>query len=465
MVRIELVRTSTLRNGAFLDECRAIHWLQNCTLQAYCIIVLARVILWYTSSTVWETDEAARLDRVSGHRNGKMQHERFRNSPSGQILSVGRGEARYWAFVPHPLPPELAPDIELMGALSDASYALGELAALGRTMSNPHLLINPFVRREAVLSSRIEGTQAGLSDLYAFEAGQMPLPGFAPAPADSDVREVANYVVALEYGLQRLSTLPVSLRLLRELHERLLRGVRGERAAPGEFRRTQNWIGQPGCTLDDAQFVPPPVSEMDPALDALEKYLHAEDQVNRPLVRLAFIHYQFEAIHPFLDGNGRIGRLLISLLLVDWGLLPLPLLYLSAYFERHRDKYYDLLLAVSERGAWRDWAPFLLHGVADQAADAGTRVKRLEDLRSSWRDRLVQARSSSLPLALVDALFLQPLITIPKAEKILGVTYRAAQLNVAKLVDAGIIRQIGDSSYGKTYVAEDILRIVAAPDA
>lgn len=390
-----------------------------------------------------------------------MNVERFRNSPSGRLVRVGQGEAAYWAYVPNPLPPQVTPDAALMTALSDASYALGELAALGRSMSNPHLLISPFVRREAALSSRIEGTQASVADLYAFEAGQWPIPGLEPTPPESDVREVANYVSALEYGLQRLNTLPVSLRLIRELHERLLKGVRGEHATPGQFRTSPNWIGRPGCTLAEAQFVPPPVTELEMALDAFEKYLHAEDPTNPPLLRLAYIHYQFEAIHPFLDGNGRIGRLLMSLLLVSWGLLPLPLLYLSAYFEGERARYYSLLLAVSESGAWRDWLLYFLQGVAEQARDAGARAKQLDDLRAGWRGRLIATHSSSLTLALADALFTQPMITIPQAQKALGVTYRSAQTNVTKLVAAGILEQMGESSYGKAFVAKEILRIVS----
>jgi Fic family protein len=267
----------------------------------------------------------------------------------------------------------------------------GELAGLGRALPNPHLLIAPLVRREAVLSSRIEGTQTDLADLYAYEAGQLALPGLRPAPPESDVREVLNYVRALEFGLERVHSLPVSLRLARELHARLMEGVRGGRATPGEFRRSQNWIGPPGCTLNEADYVPPPVAEMHEALDALEKYLHAQGDYP-PLVRLAFIHYQFEAIHPFLDGNGRMGRLLLSLLLVNWDLLPLPLLYLSAYFERYRSGYYDLLMAVSQRGDWREWALFFLRGVAEQARDAITRIKGLQDLQIAWRERLTQAR-------------------------------------------------------------------------
>lgn len=389
-----------------------------------------------------------------------MDPERFQESSSGRLILAGPAGARYRAFVPSPLPPEMVADNELMVAASDAAYALGELAALGRSMQNPHLLIGPFIRREAVLSSRIEGTQAGIAELYAYEAGQPPLPGFEYRTARADVQEVANYVKAMEYGLERLDSLPMSLRLLRELHECLLAGVRGETATPGEFRRTQNWIGKPGCALSEADYVPPPSAEMQACLGAFEEYLHQDDRARTPLVRLALLHYQFEAIHPFIDGNGRVGRLLISLLLVHWGQLPSPLLYLSAYFERHRDQYYDLLLQVSQRGAWRDWVLFFLIGVTEQARDAAWRAKRLQDLRDDWRRRLSQPRASSLPLTLADSLFALPMITIPQARGTLGVTYAAAQNNVEKLVSAGILKQLGQATYNKTYIAEEILSIV-----
>jgi Fic family protein len=283
------------------------------------------------------------------------------------------------------------------------------------------------------------------------------------APPEADIREVLNYVNALEYGLKRLETLPVSLRLMRELHERLLAGVRGERATPGEFRRTQNWIGSPGCTLNEATFVPPPVPQMYECLDALEKYLHSQD-VYPPLVRLAFVHYQFEAIHPFVDGNGRIGRLLISLLLVQWQLLPLPLLYLSAYLYRYRQDYYDLLLGVSERGDWRTWLLFFLRGVAGQARDAVQRTRELQDLREDWHRRLSQARTSALTLRLVDALFVSPILTIPQVQRLLQVgSYHSARKTVEKLVSAGILQQEGEVTYGKVYIAAEILRIVHNP--
>lgn len=343
--------------------------------------------------------------------------------------------------------------------LSAADRSLGELAGLGRMLPNPHLLIRPFLHREAVLSSRIEGTQANAADVFAHEIGYGQLPGFQSAAPESGIREVGNYVRALEYGLERLATLPVSLRLIRELHERLMSGVRGDQATPGEFRRTQNWIGVSGSTLNGATYVPPPVAEMWAALDALEKYTHAED-AHPPLVRLAFVHYQFEAIHPFLDGNGRIGRLLIALLLIEWNLLPLPLLYLSAYFERHREQYYELLLAVSQRSAWREWTVYFLRGVSDQARDTVDRVKRLQDLQREWRDRLARLGASSRAIQLADSLFDTPMLTIPQAQKVLGVTYRAAQGNVQRLVEIGALRPVAGREYGKVFVAEAVLQAI-----
>ncbi len=375
-------------------------------------------------------------------------------------MQLGQGETAYWAFVPQPLPPTFPFDAGLVRILSDADRALGELAGLGRTLPNPKLLIAPFLRREAVLSSRIEGTQTDLTDLYAYEAGQLPLfAGLKTVPPESDVKEVTNYVRAMEYGLERLKTLPVSLRLIRELHGILMEGVRGDRATPGEFRRSQNWIGRPGCTLNEAEFVPPPVPQMNEALDAFEKYLHAANSYP-PLVRLAFIHYQFETIHPFLDGNGRIGRLLVTMLLVTWDLMPLPLLYLSAFFEKHRPEYYDLLRGVSEKGAWREWVTFFLQGVAEQAHDAGVRAKRLQDLQKEWRDRLLQARASAMLLRLVDNLFVTPVVTIPQIQRLLEVAYHTAASYAEKLAKAGILQPQGAPAYGKMYVAEEILKTV-----
>ncbi|MDL1895126.1 Fic family protein [Anaerolineae bacterium CFX7] len=388
-----------------------------------------------------------------------MNPDLFKDSPSGRVIQVGQGEIAYWSFVPNPLPPMLAFDSALIRLLSDADRALGELAGLGRALPNPHLLINPFIRREAVLSSRIEGTQTDLAELYAFEVGQLALPGLKPTSAHADAQEVLNYVRALEYSLARVSELPVSLRLIREAHERLMQGVRGKQATPGEFRRTQNWIGAPGCTLNDATYVPPPVAEMSAALDAFEKYLHSEDDLP-PLVRLALIHYQFEALHPFIDGNGRIGRLLISLLLVHWDLLPLPLLYLSAFLEKYRQMYYDLLMAVSARGAWREWVSFFLRGVAEQARDAVVRAKQLQDLQSVWRDKYQRARGAGLLLAIVDELFNVPILVPRRVAQKFRVSHQSVMQVVRRLEHDKILTEITGKQRNRLFVAPDVIQIL-----
>ena len=390
-----------------------------------------------------------------------MSMDDFRKSPAGRLLKVGSGAAAYRAFVPQPLPPDLPFTPALVRALSEADRALGELAGLGRALANPQLLVRPYIRREAVLSSRIEGTQSNIADLYAFEAGQPALPGVLPAPPEADVREVHNYVTALEYGIKRMKTFPVSLRLIRELHERLMKGVRGDRATPGEFRHSQNWIGRPGCTLNEAAFVPPPVPEMNDALGAFEKYLHAKNG-HPPLLRLAFIHYQFEAIHPFLDGNGRIGRLLIPLLLTSWNLLGLPLLYLSVYFERRRDEYYNRLAAVSRSGAWTEWAAFFLDGVTEQSRDAIVRAGQLQDLQAAWRNRLQRLkRTTALPLGIVDALFENPTLSATQVARRFDVTHQAAMKSLRRLVGLKIVREITDRRRNQVFLAEEILKIVS----
>lgn len=388
-----------------------------------------------------------------------MNPKLFKDSPSGRMIQVGQGEIAYWSFAPNPLPPRLAFDSTLIRLLSDADRALGELAGLGRALPNPHLLINPFIRREAVLSSRIEGTQTDLAELYAFEAGQLALSGLKPTPAHADAREVLNYVRALEYGLERLNDLPVSLRFIRETHARLMQDVRGNQATPGEFRRTQNWIGAPGCTLNDATYVPPPVVEMNAALDAFEKYLHAQDELP-PLARLALVHYQFEAIHPFIDGNGRIGRLLISLLLVHWNLLPLPLLYLSAFLEKHRQEYYDLLMAVSARGAWYEWVSFFLRGVMEQARDAVGRAKQLQDLQSLWRTQYQRARGAGLLLGIVDELFAVPVLAPRQVAKRMHVSHQAVMQTLRRLEHDQILKETTGRQRNRLYVAPEILKVL-----
>lgn len=356
------------------------------------------------------------------------------------------------AFVPAPLPPKLDWSPEILAAATEASHVLGRLSGHGAGLQNPHLLIRPFIRREAVLSSRIEGTQATISELFADEAG-------APVErAPNDVKEVRNYVVALEKGVKRLADIPLSLRLVRELHRTLMTGVRGDSADPGEFRRIQNWIG--GRTAATARFVPPPPNELPACLDAWEKYLHSRDLP--PLIQAALIHYQFEAIHPFIDGNGRVGRLLITLFLIEREVLPSPLLYLSAFFEARRNEYYDLLTAVSERGDWRGWIVYFLEGVINQSRDALSRVERINRLREDW-NRSLTTRLSSNIMRLLDRLTANPFITVKGAEKELKAAFTTAQRAIDVLVERTILVQTDDARRGRVYVAKRLLEILDEP--
>ena len=381
-----------------------------------------------------------------------MEPEGFAPSQRKNVLKHPTG---FYAFLPPALPPKLIFGEDLVASLSDADRSLGLLAGAGEWLPNPHLLIRPFVRREAVLSSKIEGTQASVADLVLFEA--------APRASKAhDVREVANYVRALELGVGAERKLPLSLRLIRELHRELMTGVSGTHLTPGEFRTSQNWVGPPGCTLVEATYVPPPPAQMWDSLDAFEKYLHLDDRLPA-LVRLALIHYQFEAVHPFLDGNGRVGRLLISLLLHEWKLLPQPLLYLSAYFERERSSYYDHLLGVSREGKWEVWVRFFLDGIAEQSVDVVERARRLFALREQYRNGLHSPRASSLPLKLVDYLFEQPALTIPQAQVFLDVSPRAARLIVAKLEELRIVSEVTGRARHRVYVATGILDLIQEP--
>lgn len=357
------------------------------------------------------------------------------------------------AFLPDPLPPELEYTPTIVRALSDADRAVGRLAGEGGRLPNPHLLIRPFVRREAILSSRIEGTRATLGELLAAEAGARV------ERSPDDLREVANYVVALEHGVRRLATLPLSLRLVRELHERLMRGVRGDRATPGEFRRTQNWIGAPGSTLANAVYVPPPPGEMTEALGRWESFLH--EKTLPPLVQAALVHYQFEAIHPFVDGNGRVGRLLVSLFLVERGLLPSPLLYLSAFFEATRRDYYDRLLAVTQRGEWAEWIVYFLNGVARQAEDAVSRATRVNEALDRWR-RAVSGASATA-VRLVDLLAENPFWTAKGAAGRLGVAFTTAQRAIERLEKARILKRTSKARRDRVYCARAILDILEEP--
>ena len=382
-----------------------------------------------------------------------MYAEEFIAEAPGKLVSVGNQQR---AFVPNPLPPSLAYGSRLVAALSEADRSLGELAGLGRTLPNPYLLTRPFLRREAVLSSRIEGTRASLVDLYAFEV-EPPL--FGEPERRNDVQEVRNYVRALEHGIGRLRSLPISQRLLREMHAILMDGVRGAQRDPGEFRRIQNWIGPPGAGMEDATYVPPPPAEIATVLSALERYVH-QDTGQPPLVDIALVHYQFEAVHPFLDGNGRIGRLLITLMLMERDLLPEPLLYLSAYFERHRAAYYDNLLAVSQKGAWEDWLLFFLRGVTAEARDAARRAGKLFDLRESYRERFQRKGARGNLLSAINHLFANPVTGIRELAEVLGVSFEAARRLVKRLEEEDVLEEITGRRRNRVYAAREIIEVL-----
>lgn len=373
----------------------------------------------------------------------------FKSPSAGRVLLHATG---YHAFIPATLPPTLTFDDDLVLMLSRADAALSELSGLGRVLPNPHLLISPLVRREAVQSSRIEGTQASLSDILLDEA----TPAQAEAGNAADLREVHNYVAALEHGMVRLKELPLSLRLVRELHGKLMTGVRGDKATPGEFRKSQNWIGPAGSNLMNAPYVPPPVDEMHELLADWERYLHVRDRTP-DLIQCAIMHEQFEAIHPFLDGNGRVGRLMITLFLIERGRLSQPLLYLSDFVERHRSDYYDLLQRVRTHGEWIPWLRYFLTGVEETARDAATRARRLLELRETM---LQQADP-----ALVDQLFINPYTTISKAAEVLGVSQPTATKVLKKLEAAGVLQETTRRTWGKVYLARGVLAAIENPSS
>ena len=341
--------------------------------------------------------------------------------------------------MPAALPPEPALDLtgELGGMLSVADRALGRLDGSVLTLPNPDLLVFMYVRKEAVLSSQIEGTQSSLQDLLSAEAQLFD------ERIPRDVDEVVNYVRAMNHGLARLAELPVSVRLIREIHTELMRGVRGALLHPGELRTSQNWIGPRGSDLNTATFVPPPHHAVPEALSDLERFLHGEDDLP-PLVKIALAHVQFETIHPFLDGNGRVGRLLITFLLTECEVLHKPVLYLSHYLKRHRELYYDHLQAVRDRGAWEAWLAFFLRGVIEVAGEAAETARRLLQLRERHRAAVTAqlGRGAANGHKVLESLFDRPIIAVNDVVKLTGITYAAANTLVSKLADMGVLSEM-----------------------
>ena len=379
-------------------------------------------------------------------------------SRAGRFVKQSAG---YTAFIPAPLPPNPPPQMDgaMVGLLSRADQAVGRLDGVARTLPNPDLFVAMYVRREAVLSSQIEGTQSTLEDVLAFELD----PRHRGVP--QDVEEVVNYVKAMNYGLERLATLPLSLRLICEIHAELMSGVRGADKLPGEFRRSQNWIGPGGAGLSEASFVPTPVPEMTEALHDLENFLHTDDDLLPMLVRCGLVHAQFETIHPFLDGNGRAGRLLITFQLVQAGVLHRPLLYLSYYIKRHKAEYYDRLTAIRGDGNWEGWLRFFLRGVAETAEEATTTAEAIVGLREEYREFLQNEGLGLNGLRLLDLLFRRPLVNVNLVKDRLDVAFRTANDLVDRLVALELLEEITGGQRNRVFRYTPYWRLLREPEA
>jgi Fic family protein len=350
------------------------------------------------------------------------------------------------AFVPDPLPPSAASLdlVGLIGALTSAERALGRLDGITLLLPSQDLFLYMYARKEAVLSSQIEGTQSTLADLLRFETDAQAGTPF------NDVREVSNYVDAMMYGLDRLRALPLSLRLMREMHARLLQGARGSALDPGQFRRSQNWLG--GTRPGDAQFVPPPVTELDRCLGDLEAFMHEESSALPPLVKAGLLHVQFETVHPFLDGNGRMGRLLVTLYLCVHGVLTSPLLYLSLYLKTHRAEYYRLLQDVRERGAWREWLAFFLRGVEETATQAFTAATRIVQLFEEDRARITaESERAGSALRVHAGLQRHPFSTTAQLVAATGLSAPTVNATLVDLIRLGIVEEVTGRRRGRVF--------------
>jgi len=362
----------------------------------------------------------------------------------------------YRAFIPAPLPPDppIAMDDELQTLLSAADRALGRLDGSVQTLPDSDLFVLMYVRKEAVLSSQIEGTQSSLNDLLRAEAR------IYDPDRPADVQEVSNYVAALHYGLERLDDLPISVRLIREIHERLLRGVRGAHLQPGELRKSQNWIGPAGATLNEATFIPPPPHEVPQALSDLEHFMHAKDLMPA-LIRIGLTHAQFETIHPFLDGNGRVGRLLITLLLCEQGTLLSPVLYLSHYFKANRAEYYEHLQDIRKDGGWEAWLKFFLRGVADVSREATHTARAIVSLRETDRDKIIYelGRVAGNALKVHELLFRFPLVSVNSVADMLEVSFTSANRLVERLVDIGVLVEATGNARNRVFQYQNYINI------
>jgi Fic family protein len=384
-----------------------------------------------------------------------MKHSDFAPEAPGELVQVtSRTGKPGLAFIPSPLPPDLVYDREIVHAAERAALAVGNLNGSGQMLPNPTLLIRPFMSREAIASSRIEGTHVEFEELVLLEVSPLGV------ETDPDYKEVANYIDALSTGWNKPAERPVSPGFLMELHRQLLAGGRGAHQHPGELRDIQVMIGSHGDDLQSARFVPPPPDRVRPMLQDLCTYIESADDVPS-LIRIALIHYQFETIHPFRDGNGRLGRLLMPLVLGIWGDLDLPLLYLSEYFEEHRDEYIGQLLRVSQTGSWTDWILFTLRAMEHQANSAVRKGRLLLGLREELRQRYQVGRTANT-LRIIDRLFERPALTISQVAESTGITISAAGRIVDTLVNDGVLREATGQKRNRVYLADDIISIIVS---
>ena len=367
-----------------------------------------------------------------------------------------RQTADYRAFLPAPLPPDPPVQVEgeLQALLSAADLSVGRLDGSIQTLPNPDLFVFMYVRNEAVLSSKIEGTQSSLQDVLAAEAKILA------RNRPQDTNEVLNYIAAMRYGLERLPTLPVSVRLIREIHAKLMSGVRGSHLTPGELRTSQNWIGPPGCALREAAFVPPPPHEVPDALGKLETFLHDPSELP-VLIRIGMAHAQFETIHPFLDGNGRVGRLLITFLLCERKVLGKPVLYLSHFFERQRQAYYEHLQAVRDSGDWEEWLAFFLRGVLDVSAQAAETARRILALREQHRGVVTEKLGNAAGNGhrVLEHLYENPIVSVADVQRLIGKTYATANNLVARMTDCGILQELTGQARNRVFSYRDYIAL------
>jgi len=381
-----------------------------------------------------------------------MENSEFKGAFGQLVKKKNEDNEEYYSFVPSKLPPEINFDKRLVLALSKADSTLSKLSGAGLLLPNPDLLILPYLKKEALSSSRIEGTRISLSDYFLSEAKGIK-------KEDIEATEVGNYIKSINHALEKIKTEPISLELVREMHKILMKDVRGNEFLPGNFRPVQNWIGPQNTKMKDATFVPPSQDDVERLMEELVDYMNRYDETPL-LIKCALMHYQFETIHPFCDGNGRIGRALITLYLCKKNKISKPLLYASDYFEKYRRDYYDILLMTNKTGNFREWLNFFLNAIKTQSEDALDRTIKLQNLREEYRGKIQKGNYSNNLIELIDLLFINPFIQINSAVLKLQVTYPTAKKAVDNLIKLDILNPVKGTERNKLFVAHEILNII-----